>query len=171
LNNQLTITTNQKLGAAKKHLSCLMHLDHEASGLLIAAYQDSIVFQLQLVCDSFVQEIASDYQLVVTKQMGFIELAALLEQKGTPCSHCTQLASLQEREHNWLSWLQRRYSQCWKATEYFSPNKALETDLLARESLISVSDISENSDEQWLRLCIDELSQLIGEYRELMQEW
>ena len=174
LNKQLISTTNQKISGAKQHLKCLERLGDNTSKPLITAYHDSIVFQLYLASQSFVQEIAADYQVSVPKGAGFNELAALLDRNEIPCAQCTQLAELQENsesEDSWLSWLYSRYAKCWEMSDYSSSRSELGKDLLATSTLISISDISELSDQQRLKQCIDSLSVIIAEYRELMQQW
>ncbi len=171
MNNQIISITNQKLSAAKQHLICLERLDTNASKRLIAAYHESIVFQLYLACESFVQEIAADYQVGVPKQTSFNELAELLDRNEIPCVHCSQLALLQENRGSWLSWLHSRYAKCWELYEYSSPSEVLEKDLFAAGALIAIADVDKLSDEQRLKQCVEELGQVISDYRELMQQW
>ncbi len=165
--------TNQKLSAIKLLLLQLLKVTKEPDCQhflgLETAYQQAIAFHFMLAYHAFLQEIAGDYQVQVSREDDFTHLQSLLEKRQIVCLQCSNLASLEVDANSWLRFVLSAYQNCWR-----SASEAKIRRVSARrniENAIKMKDIGQQSEQVQYQQSLVKLQEIVNQYRDLMQEW
>jgi hypothetical protein len=144
----------------------------------MGAYQQAIKFHLVLICEAFKQEIASDNNLSVQKQQSFSQLSQRLAQKEIHCQYCSLLSDLEENSNSWLHNLLNNYDACFEkpsigdaGRRFEARNKNEDSGSVAGLQSIAFKNLTDLSVEQQFQHDLEQLLDIIKQYRNLMQEW
>jgi hypothetical protein len=146
--------------------------------MTIGAYQQAIKFHLVLICEAFKQEIASDNNLSLQKQQSFSQLSQLLAKKEIDCQYCSLLSDLEGDSNSWLHNLLNNFDACFEipfigdAGKLFKAgNKNEGNGPVSGLQSIEFKNLTDLSVEQQFQHDLEQLLDIIKQYRNLMQEW
>jgi len=162
--------TNQQISCYKLHLQQLLQVCKDKNAThavsLKKAYSQSLSLHFVLVYRAFLQEIAADYRVQISLDESFFYLNVKLEKEGVVSAQCQMLADLERDPTSWLSLLLEQY----QSTLLLKAKSSVNAASIDRK-LIEFKDLSDVKFEETIELAAQQLTDIIEQYRNLMQEW
>lgn len=166
---RILFRSNEKLHFAQLYIELLQQnnsdLDSLRQKVLTKAHWETAVLHLMGAYVGLLQQIAHNYELPLSGILSLEQLEQQFVQRGYVSPELARIRQLLNEPNTWLSHLHQAYVSCWQLEQLST--KPVDANILAS----TVSQITPVRSPTELTIWLDQLTCLIKDIRQSMEEW